>query len=123
MFSGTEDGCKSERNNYLDSVCKKFRLKRAAASTRQVFGKDVENPRHVVDRSESDKTGFRSPKQRMPLGLEPLYHRHTDPKSIEQNAFAQYRSPKLDQKLWPGGEVPYSLDPAFSKTLRLLLYL
>lgn len=27
-------------------------------SSRQVFSKDVENPRHVVDRNESDKTGF-----------------------------------------------------------------
>ena len=29
-------------------------------TARQVFASDVENPRHVVDRSETDKSGFRS---------------------------------------------------------------
>jgi hypothetical protein len=28
-------------------------------TAREVFSADVENPRHVVDRAESDKTGFR----------------------------------------------------------------
>lgn len=28
-------------------------------AVRQTFTKDVENPRHVVDASESDKSGFR----------------------------------------------------------------
>ncbi len=114
LFSGADDGCKSERNSDLDGICKQFRYKRGAG-TRQVFSKDVENPRHVVDRSESDKTGFRSPKARVPTGSEPSYHRHEEQKSAGDNAFAQFRSPKLDQKLWPGGIVLYSLDPAMSK--------
>jgi hypothetical protein len=54
-----------------------------------VFAADVENPRNVVDRAESDKIGF--------------------------------RSAKLDQRLWPGGAVPYRLDPNFSKGPSLVL--
>ena len=120
MHLGADDGCKSERNSHLDTVCKHFRFKRGAKNTRQVFSNDVENPRHVVDRAENDKTGFRSPKARtMSPGSEPLYYRHTGQLSTadsgSDNNYAQYRSPKLDQKLWPGGEVLYSLDPAMSK--------
>ena len=50
----------------------------------QVFSSDVENPRHVIDRAESNNTG--------------------------------YRSAKLNQRLWPGGVVPYRLDPNFGKS-------
>lgn len=91
----SDDGCVTERYNFVHDVCEKLsgRIKRSnyekgpesSRSVRQVFTKDVENPRHVVDRAESDNTGF--------------------------------RSPTLDQRLWPGGVVPYKLDPGFGKFL------
>ena len=56
----------------------------ASKTSRQVFSSDVENPRHVIDRAESNNTG--------------------------------YRSAKLNQRLWPGGVVPYRLDSNFGKS-------
>ncbi len=55
----------------------------SSRSARQAGTTDVENPRHVVDRAESDKSG--------------------------------YRSGDVGKRLWPGGEVLYKLDDAFSK--------
>ena len=78
----SDDGCKAERNHHLDTVCKHSqRAKRSefknadnARVARQVFSRDVENTRHVVDRSESDKTGFRSPTRNQ--GAAAPYARH-----------------------------------------------
>ncbi len=88
-----DNTCIADRSRYLTDVCEalKGRRKRSefedgptkSRSSRQAFSTDVENPRHVVDRAETDSSGF--------------------------------RSPTLDQKLWPGGTVPYKLDNEFSK--------
>lgn len=75
----------------MDTECKSLRIKRSdfetgpqnPRSVRQVFTEDVENPRHVVDRAETNNTG--------------------------------YRNPMLDEQLWPGGEVLYSVDEQMSK--------
>ncbi len=93
-----DNTCITDRGRYLTDVCEalKGRAKRSefedgpkkSRSSRQVFSSDVENPRHVVDRAESDKTGF--------------------------------RSRTLDQKLWPGGIVPYKIDNEFSKYITAL---
>lgn len=120
LFSAADDGCKTERNNHLDTACKHLlRMKRGAnaRNTRQVFSDDIENPRHVVDRSESDKTGFRSPKRgQQTQGTEAYYNRHTTQNAeTSDNFYSQFRSPRLDQRLWPGGEVLYTIDPAISK--------
>ena len=75
----------------------------------------------MVDRTESDKTGFRSPPRdhRWQQGKETFYPDRTEEQqsgvSHTDDYYAQFRSPRLDQRLWPGGEVLYTLDRAMSK--------
>src|SRR5208282_1749573 len=110
-----EDGCKSERNKYMDSVCKHSqRAKRAATSARQVCSNDIENPRHVVDRAELDKTGFRSANYAKQLTHD-TYDRHAEQQGGTSSSSDNDRSPRLVQRLWPGGKVLYIIDQAMSK--------
>jgi len=110
-----EDRCKSERNKYMDSVCKHSqRTKRAATSTRQVCSNDIENPRHVVDRAELDKTGFRSANYAKQLTHD-TYDRHAEQQGGTSSSSDNDRSPRLVQRLWPGGKVLYTIDQAMSK--------
>ena len=101
----------------MDSVCKHSqRAKRAATSARQVCSNDIENPRHVVDRAELDKTGFRSANYAKQLTHD-TYDRHTEQQGGTSSSSDNDRSPRLVQRLWPGGKVLYTIDQAISKII------
>ena len=108
----------------MDSVCKHSqRTKRAATSTRQVCSNDIENPRHVVDRAELDKTGFRSANYAKQLTHD-TYDRHTGQQSGSSSSSSDDdRSPRLVQRLWPGGKVLYTIDQAMSKITQGSIYI
>lgn len=52
----SDDGLRDSLQDPLQDAGEAVQM---TANARTVSNNDVENPRHVVDRAESDKTGFR----------------------------------------------------------------